>query len=79
MQADGTGLRLRRALSAKTGVATIPQLFIGGAFVGGCSETLDACRDGSLQARLKACGIEVQSPPGLEPYDLLPKWLHRRG
>ena len=70
------GFRIRRALAAQTGMATIPQLFVGGEFVGGASETFDAYRDGSLQARLKAAGVQWRDKAGFDPYDMLPKWLH---
>jgi cysteine synthase A len=70
------GFRMRRALTAQTGMPTIPQLFIGGEFVGGASETFDSYRDGSLQARLNAAGVQWQDKPGFDPYEMLPKWLH---
>ena len=78
MQADQMGLRVRQALAAKTGSPTIPQLFIGGTFVGGCTDVFDAYLDGSLQTRLKAAGVTIKETPGLDPRDLLPKWLHPR-
>ena len=70
------GIRMRRALTAQTGMPTIPQLFIGGEFVGGASETFDGYRDGSLQARLKAAGVVWRDQDGFDPYEMLPKWLH---
>jgi cysteine synthase len=78
MQADQMGLRVRQALGAKTGSVTIPQLFIGGEFVGGCMDVFDGYLDGSLQTRLKAAGVTPKPTPGLDPRDLLPKWLHPR-
>src|SRR6185369_18017653 len=38
-QKDEMGMRIRRALSSKTGIATIPQIFVGGTFLGGCIDT----------------------------------------
>jgi cysteine synthase len=78
MQPEQLGLRVRRALGAKTGSITIPQLFIGGQFVGGCMDAFDAYLDGSLQTQLKAAGVTPKPTPGLDPRDLLPKWLHPR-
>jgi cysteine synthase A len=75
-QPDEIGFRMRRALTAQTGMPTIPQLFVGGEFVGGASETFDSYRGGSLQARLKAAGVPWQDKAGFDPYEMLPKWLH---
>jgi cysteine synthase A len=69
------GLRLRRALTERTGVATIPQLFIGGRFVGGCTDTFDAYTDGSLRKALEAAGVRMQGPSDLDPASFLPRWL----
>ena len=70
--------RVRRALSAHTGVPTIPQVFIGGQFVGGCTETMDAYRAGTLQARLKLRGVAFDESAQVDPATLLPGWLQRR-
>jgi cysteine synthase A len=75
-QKEEIGMRIRRTLTAKTGIATIPQIFLGGAFVGGCVDTFDAYRSGSLQALLAQAGVQWQDSPGFDPYDMLPKWLH---
>lgn len=75
LAAGELGLRLRRALTARTGVATIPQLFVGGRFVGGCMDAMAACRSGELQRSLAAAGVAVETPPGLAPEDFLPRWL----
>jgi cysteine synthase A len=75
LQAGELGLRLRRALTARTGVATIPQLFIGGRFVGGCLDAFAAYRSGGLKCELAAVGLEMQASPGLTPEKLLPQWL----
>jgi len=78
MQPGGIGMRVRRALNARTGMPTIPQLFVAGAFVGGCSDTFDAYRSGALQKMLDAAGVSWRDQPGLDPYDLLPQWLLRK-
>jgi cysteine synthase A len=77
LQKDEWGAKLRAALSARTGVATIPQVFVGGEFIGGCTDTLDACRSGDLQRRLKLVGIERELGGGPDPHSFLPGWLHR--
>ena len=78
MQQDDLGLRLRRALTRQTGVPTIPQIFIDGVFVGGCTDVFDAYSQGTLQAQLAAAGVSFTPQPQLTPQDLLPKWLHPR-
>jgi cysteine synthase len=78
MQADDLGLRVRRALAAHTGSPTIPQLFVGGTFVGGCMDVFDSYLDSSLQPRLTLAGVTIKAAPGLDPRELLPKWLHPR-
>jgi len=75
-QKDEMGMRIRRALSAKTGMATIPQIFLGGTFIGGCIDTFDAYRSGALQAQLARLGVTWQDRPDFDPYGMLPKWLH---
>jgi cysteine synthase A len=74
-QKNDIGPRVRRALTAKTGIPTIPQVFIGGALVGGAVDTFDAYRDGSLQNLLNQAAIRWQDKQGFDPYDMLPKWL----
>ncbi|MFO7648754.1 cysteine synthase A [Halomonas campaniensis] len=77
-QADDIGGRVRPVLAARTGATTIPQIFVGGRLVGGCSELFEAWRDGSLTERLAACGIRVGSDAAFDPDELLPRWLHPR-
>ena len=51
--------QLRNRLRQRTGSGTVPQVFIGGRFIGGATETIAAYRNGSLQERLKAAGVNV--------------------
>ncbi len=76
-QNDDWGGRVRRALQAWTGITTIPQIFVGGNYVGGAGETLDAWRTGRLSAALLGAGIELQAEPD-DPSRFLPKWLQPR-
>ncbi|MBI3438285.1 MAG: pyridoxal-phosphate dependent enzyme [Proteobacteria bacterium] len=71
------GGRVRRALQAKSGAPTIPQIFVGGDFIGGASETLDAWRTGRLSAALSRAGVHVEAQPD-DPSRFLPKWLQPR-
>ena len=77
-QQDDRGGRIRAALAAQTAMTTIPQLFVGGEFVGGCSETLDAWRTGRLQSLLDASGVDFDRSAEIEPHSFLPAWLQRR-
>jgi len=78
MQGNELGGRVRRALTAHTGVATIPQVFVGGEFVGGCTDVFDAWRAGELQKKLAAAAIALTGATRVDPYEMLPKWLARR-
>jgi cysteine synthase A len=77
-QADGWGGQVRAAITAKTHMPTIPQIFVGGEFIGGCTETFDAFNDGRLQGLLSRFGVEAPDPSSMDAYDFLPKWLHPR-
>jgi len=68
---------IRQELSELSGWPTIPQLFIGGTHVGGCTATFAAQADGSLDRLLDCHDV----PHGLDAIDtaaLLPKWVHPR-
>ncbi len=77
-QADGWGGKIRAALNAKTGCKTIPQIFVGGKFIGGCTETFDAFKSGELQTLLEEHQVAFNSQVRLDPYSLLPGWLQPR-
>ena len=76
--ADGWGGKVRAALTARTGMATIPQIFIGGELVGGCSDLFEAYGSGGLEELLKANGVRFDASDAFEPEQLLPNWLHPR-
>jgi len=82
---DSTGFRqndwggkIREALRERTEFGTLPQLFVGGEFVGGCVETLDAFRAGKLQASLERSRVGFKKDLAVDPYTFLPSWLHPR-
>jgi cysteine synthase A len=56
----------------------VPQVFVGGQFLGGCTETLEAFDSGDLQSRLEAADVEFTRDLGLEAKSFLPGWLHAR-
>ncbi|WP_245156477.1 glutaredoxin domain-containing protein [Agrilutibacter solisilvae] len=77
-QRDDRGGQIRAVLAARTGKRTIPQVFVGGQWIGGCTETLDLAKEGRLQAMLKAQGVACDEGVRVEPGALLPAWLQPR-
>jgi cysteine synthase A len=77
-QADDLGGRVRAVLANRTGATTIPQIYIGGRHVGGCTDLFDAWRTGAIQRHLGERGIAYRADLDIDPYSLLPKWLQPR-
>jgi cysteine synthase A len=76
-QVDDLGARVRAALTERTGVATIPQIFIGRTLVGGAMDTFDAFAKGSLQNLLASHRVAFEDTVGDKLYSLLPGWRQR--
>lgn len=77
-QAGNRGGDIRLALAARTGAVTIPQIFVGGELIGGCTETFEAWKEGRLQALLGRHGVAFNPAGTTDPYEFLPGWLHPR-
>lgn len=77
-QQDDHGGEIRAALTARTGIATIPQIFIGGELIGGCTDLFDAWKGGHVQDLLKQHRVSFVDRPDCDPYSFLPGWLHPR-
>ena len=77
-QRDNRGGDIRVALRQKIGFPTIPQIFVGGEYIGGCTETFDAFNQGRLQKLLEANGVAFDRAKKADAYTFLPKWLHPR-
>jgi cysteine synthase A len=77
-QQDNKGGEIRAALLERTGLKTIPQIFIGGEHVGGATELFDACRDGSMARLLDQSNVSWNTAVEKDPYSFLPGWLHAR-
>jgi cysteine synthase A len=73
-QRDDRGGKIRAVLHAKLGTRTIPQVFVGGTHVGGCTETMEAFKTGRLQALLGEHRVAFESIT-VDPYSFLPGWL----
>ena len=77
-QACDRGGRIRAVLRRRTGSVTLPQIFVGGHYVGGCTDVFDRIRSGELQALLDEHGIDHDAGVTADPYGKLPRWLHPR-
>src|SRR6185369_11678060 len=74
-QQEDRGGQVRAALHARLGRPTIPQVFIGGEWVGGCTDTFDAWRGGQLQALLQKAGVRFDANAVQDPASFLPGWI----
>ena len=72
------GAKIRAALRERTGINTVPQVFVADEFVGGCTETFDEFISGRLQERLRNAEFQFDGNAKADPYSFLPKWLHPR-
>jgi cysteine synthase A len=77
-QQDNRGGKIRAVLGQRTGSPTIPQIFIGGEHMGGCSEVFEAFDNATLADKLAGCGIPVSVPAHFAPRELLPQWVQPR-
>jgi cysteine synthase A len=77
-QQDELGARIRAAVSARTGFTTIPQIFVGGEFVGGATDVLKAWQEGRVQRLLAKNGVAYDTSVNVDPLSFLPGWLHAR-
>ena len=76
-QEGDRGNKIRAVLAEWTGSPTIPQIYVAGKHIGGCTELFDYVREGGLSAALGEMGVE-HTPFEDDPYGLLPQWLHSR-
>jgi cysteine synthase A len=77
-QRGNRGGEIRAALQLRLGCPTIPQIFVGGEYIGGATETFDAFNDGSLQHLMTRKGISYDRDMRFDAYNFLPRWLHPR-
>jgi len=69
------GAKIRNYLDKTNSWETLPQIYIGGEFIGGCTDLFDKCIDKSLQAMLDKYEIPYDKSVDVDPYQLLPNWL----
>ena len=77
-QEDNRGGKIRAALTDRTEMKTIPQVFVGGEFIGGCTEVFDSFREGRFQELLEKNNVQYNKELDIDPYSFLPTWLHPR-
>jgi cysteine synthase A len=77
-QENDWGGQVRAALNARFDIKTIPQIFVGGKRIGGATETFDAFKEGELQKLLGQNGVAYNRAVNVDPYTLLPSWMHPR-
>jgi cysteine synthase A len=71
---DNWGGKIRAALTERTGVPTIPQIFVGGELIGDAAQTFAAFAQGRLQEKLSGCGVVFKDTVGDKLYSLMPGW-----
>jgi cysteine synthase A len=77
-QQGDRGKRIFEVIKHRTGWDTLPQIFIGGDFEGGCTDVFDSLKSGQLHNRLRKHGVSFDASIKTDPYERLPKWLHPR-
>ena len=66
-------------LKEQLGTPTIPQIFIGGEYIGGATDLFAALKDGRVASLLAKLNIGMAATEaGFEPESMLPGWLHKR-
>lgn len=78
-QVDNLGGKIRRAIEQRTGLKTVPQIYVGGVHLGGATDLFDACKDGRLATILDDNNVRWNAAIKTDPYSFLPGWLHSRG
>jgi cysteine synthase A len=77
-QQNNRGGEIRKAIQQRTGLSTIPQIYVAGQHIGGATEFFDTLKDGSMQKLLAANKVAWKTSATTEPYSYLPGWLHSR-
>ena len=77
-QEDNKGGKIRAAIFERTGLKTIPQIYISSEHIGGATELFDACNDGSMATLLEKSNVTWNQSINSDPYSFLPGWLQSR-
>lgn len=76
-QQNDLGATIRKALLARIGSPTIPQLFIGGELLGGATEVLQANDSGELQSLLDKYELSYNRDKKVKGEEFLPNWVQK--
>ena len=77
-QENDRGGKILAVLNQRNDWPTIPQIYVGGEFVGGATDFFDVGKAGELQPKLTAGNIPFNDVINRDPYSFLPDWLHPR-
>jgi len=77
-QENEQGVKIRQALGERVGTPTMPQVFIAGEHVGGCTDVIESFQSGELQESFDRHGVDYDRSVSLDAWSLLPQWLHPR-
>jgi len=77
-QENERGGKILAVLNQQNDWPTIPQIYVGGEFIGGATDLFDVGKAGELQPKLKARNIPYNETINRDPYSFLPTWLHPR-
>lgn len=77
-QDNDRGGKILAVLNQRNDWPTIPQIYVGGEFVGGATDLFDVGKAGELQPKLAARNIPYNETINRDPYSFLPTWLHPR-
>jgi cysteine synthase A len=77
-QENDRGGKILAVLNQRNDWPTIPQIYVGGEFVGGATDLFDVGKAGELQPKLAASNITYNETINKDPYSFLPTWLHPR-
>ncbi len=77
-QAGERGVKIRQALFQRVGAPTMPQVFVAGEHIGGCTDVIEGFENETLLERFGQNGIEFDAGATIDAWSLLPQWLHPR-
>ena len=72
------GKKMRQVLDKQNNWKTLPQIYLGGEFIGGCTDLFDGINDGRFAELMEKHQIPYDKSMKVDPYSLLPGWLHPR-
>ena len=75
---SGFEKNVARALGERVGAPTIPQIFIGGTHLGGCTDVIALHAEGRLADLLRGADVDFDASAEIDGWAFLPKWVHPR-